>query len=370
MRNERLHEGNRFSAPVPAGTPSGAPVLLYGGGAGLGAIPAVTATKDGEGGNIAGRATVWTEGVFDLGTTDAVAAEGTKLYITNAGSLTTTVGTNAVRLHTARRGRGRRHQGRRRRHGPRPSREGVTPVSIIDGLRARIEPPAAVQHPRLAGPGAPWGRGVLNALERLADAEGRRDTAERTLQDRTADLRAADGGAGDQVLDDPEAAASIGARIDGLRTQIRLQESALRVADSRLETARRALLREQADDLRARAARVDELAADSAAETERLLGLLLEHEGVRYAVPELINQNGALTGAFAVTATQRLELAARELRRLAWLAARVADGGVLPRWWSYREQIVTWPATVYGPHRLFSEQRTEQYVTDVPAGLQ
>lgn len=90
MRNERLFDGNRFSAPVPQDTASGAPVLA------LGAIPAVTATKEGEGGNLDGRATVWTEGVFALSTTDAVAAEGTAIYITGAGVLTTTLTGNTL----------------------------------------------------------------------------------------------------------------------------------------------------------------------------------------------------------------------------------------------------------------------------------
>jgi hypothetical protein len=90
MRNERLHEGNRISAPVPAGTVSGAPVLLFG------SIPGVCATKEGEGGNIAGRATVWREGEFDVATTDAVAAELTALYITAANVVTTTSAGNTL----------------------------------------------------------------------------------------------------------------------------------------------------------------------------------------------------------------------------------------------------------------------------------
>ncbi|HET7398987.1 MAG TPA: DUF2190 family protein [Intrasporangium sp.] len=89
MRNERLHEGNRLSLPVPAGTASSAPVLVFG-------IPGVTATKEGEGGNIAGRATVWTEGVFDVSTPDAVGAEGTPIYITAANALTVTAAGNTL----------------------------------------------------------------------------------------------------------------------------------------------------------------------------------------------------------------------------------------------------------------------------------
>lgn len=84
MRNERHTDPDFFSAAVPTGTLSGAPVIV------LGDVPAVTATKEGEGGNIAGRASVQTCGVFPLSTTDAVAAEGTVVYLTPAGVLTTT----------------------------------------------------------------------------------------------------------------------------------------------------------------------------------------------------------------------------------------------------------------------------------------
>ena len=90
MRNERFNDGDHISAPVPTGTLSGAPVLIFG------RIPGVAATKEGEGGNIAGRATVWTKGVFDVATTDAVAAEGTKLYITSGNVVTTTATSNTL----------------------------------------------------------------------------------------------------------------------------------------------------------------------------------------------------------------------------------------------------------------------------------
>lgn len=98
MRNERLNDGNHISAVVPADTPSGAPVLI------LNDVPGVTACKEGEGGNIDGRASVWTKGVFTVSTTDAVAAEGTKIYITSGGVLTTTSSGNTLfgrTLHSA-----------------------------------------------------------------------------------------------------------------------------------------------------------------------------------------------------------------------------------------------------------------------------
>lgn len=89
MRNERLHEGLRVTLPVPTGTASGAPVKS-------GPFIGVCATKEGEGGNIAGRATVWREGEFDLAVPDAVAAEGTAIYITAANALTTTATGNTL----------------------------------------------------------------------------------------------------------------------------------------------------------------------------------------------------------------------------------------------------------------------------------
>ena len=88
--NEIFREADNFSAAVPAGTLSGAPVLV------LGAIPAICQTKEGEGGNIAGRATVTSKGVHSVSTTDAVSAEGTKLYITSANAITTTATANTL----------------------------------------------------------------------------------------------------------------------------------------------------------------------------------------------------------------------------------------------------------------------------------
>lgn len=89
MRNERLHDGQRISLPVPTGTASGAPVKA-------GPFIGVTATKEGEGGNIAGRATVWREGEYDLAVPEAVSAEGTAIYITSANALTTVATGNTL----------------------------------------------------------------------------------------------------------------------------------------------------------------------------------------------------------------------------------------------------------------------------------
>lgn len=89
MRNERLHDGERISLPVPAGTLTGAAVKS-------GPFVGVCATTEGQGGNIAGRATVWRVGEFDLPCPDAIAAELTAIYITGANALTTTSAGNTL----------------------------------------------------------------------------------------------------------------------------------------------------------------------------------------------------------------------------------------------------------------------------------
>lgn len=85
MRNEQFYPNDpadKVSLPVTADTASGAPVLV-------GSLPGVTATAEGEGGNVDGNASVWLAGVFNLaiGTTTAISVGG-PVYITSGGSLT------------------------------------------------------------------------------------------------------------------------------------------------------------------------------------------------------------------------------------------------------------------------------------------
>lgn len=89
MRNERLNAGECISLPVPVGTLSGAPVKA-------GPFVGVAATAEAAGGNIAGRASVWRTGEYDLPVTDAVSAEGTPIYITSGNALTTTATSNTL----------------------------------------------------------------------------------------------------------------------------------------------------------------------------------------------------------------------------------------------------------------------------------
>lgn len=82
--NEVYRNGDHLSWPVAPGTESGDFVLIGDQG-----LFGVAQTAEGEGGNPAGYATVWTEGVFALPVGTTTAADiGDKVYVTSAGALT------------------------------------------------------------------------------------------------------------------------------------------------------------------------------------------------------------------------------------------------------------------------------------------
>lgn len=96
MKNEIFYPNDpadKLSLPVPADTASGAPVKV-------GSLMGVTATAEGEGGNVDGNASVWLAGVFDLlvGTTTALAV-GDPVYITSGGALTPVASGNTLFGH-------------------------------------------------------------------------------------------------------------------------------------------------------------------------------------------------------------------------------------------------------------------------------
>lgn len=75
-KNRKTAIDSLFECAVPTGAKSGEPVLA------LGAIPAVLQTDEGKGvGNVAGRASVDTQGIFSFECAEAVAAEGTLVYL-------------------------------------------------------------------------------------------------------------------------------------------------------------------------------------------------------------------------------------------------------------------------------------------------
>ena len=90
MRNEKFHDGDYLSLPVPAGRKTGDPVKV-------GSLVGVLATNradsaSGEvgGGNVDGNASVWLRGVFNLSVTGAIANVGDPVYIDGANALNVT----------------------------------------------------------------------------------------------------------------------------------------------------------------------------------------------------------------------------------------------------------------------------------------
>lgn len=93
MKNEVFYPNDpadKLSLPVPADTASGKPVVV-------GSIIGVTATAEGQGGNVDGNASVWTEGVYKLSVSTAVASVGLALYkAAGSDDLTTTASGNTL----------------------------------------------------------------------------------------------------------------------------------------------------------------------------------------------------------------------------------------------------------------------------------
>lgn len=82
-KNIVFDSDHTLSLPVTADTPAGSPVLV-------GSIVGVALTKEGEGGNANGYATVQTEGVVEVSVTGAIASVGLPVYITAAYAVNTT----------------------------------------------------------------------------------------------------------------------------------------------------------------------------------------------------------------------------------------------------------------------------------------
>jgi predicted RecA/RadA family phage recombinase len=90
--NELYKYGDWISLPVPADLASGAPVLV-------GHLAGVAQTKEGEGGNADGFASIALTGAFNLSVTGAIASVGLPVYITAAHALTTTATANHLFGH-------------------------------------------------------------------------------------------------------------------------------------------------------------------------------------------------------------------------------------------------------------------------------
>ena len=91
--NEKFRDADHLSAPVPAGTPKGAPVRLV-------RLNGVTVTACGEGvGNGPGNATVCLKGGYEFEVAFAVTNFGDPIYITPANALSGTASGNALYGH-------------------------------------------------------------------------------------------------------------------------------------------------------------------------------------------------------------------------------------------------------------------------------
>ena len=89
--NTKFEDGDYLSLPVPADTVSGAPVRV-------GGLNGVTQTKEGEGGNVDGNASVMLKGVHLVTVTGAVTNVGDPVYIT-AGNAVNVTNTNPLFGH-------------------------------------------------------------------------------------------------------------------------------------------------------------------------------------------------------------------------------------------------------------------------------
>lgn len=90
--NEKFRDADHLSLPVPADTASGAPVRV-------GGLNGVTQTKEGEGGNVDGNATVWLKGAHEFTTAFAVTDIGAPIYITPANALAASDNSGANALY-------------------------------------------------------------------------------------------------------------------------------------------------------------------------------------------------------------------------------------------------------------------------------
>lgn len=90
--NEVFRDAEQLSLTVPADTASGAPLRL-GGATGLNVV---TETAEGEGGNDALKATVWTKGAHTFQVTGAVTTELQPIYITSGNALNVTASGNTL----------------------------------------------------------------------------------------------------------------------------------------------------------------------------------------------------------------------------------------------------------------------------------
>jgi hypothetical protein len=242
-------------------------------------------------------------------------------------------------------------------------------MTLIDSIRGKAHEVPESTPAALEGPGSPFGPGVRNAFDKVAQIEVRRAEVEAEIAARQAELSDAERRAGDDVYENPAAAARIATELDGLRSQIGLQQRALAVAAGKVDKAKRAALAAQARDLNSRAGELAKAVDVRRAKTAQLLDELEAHEGRRYEVPALKRIDGTPSSATELTQTEKAMVEVRRLKRLAYLVQCVSDGQPLPGYWSMVEQVTEFPATVRGPAALFGDLAVVTYPLDAPSEL-
>lgn len=88
--NQKFDSADSFSVPVPADTAAGVPLLI-----GAGNVPGTTRTKEGEGGNVDGFATVDFAGAYEFTVTGTLTVMQ-PVYITAGGAMTATSTSNTL----------------------------------------------------------------------------------------------------------------------------------------------------------------------------------------------------------------------------------------------------------------------------------
>ena len=90
--NEVFRDADHLSLPVPTGMLPGSPVRV-------GGLNGVTQTKEGEGGNAVGSATVWLKGAHTFTVAFAAASIGLPIYITAGNVLSEVAAGNSLYGH-------------------------------------------------------------------------------------------------------------------------------------------------------------------------------------------------------------------------------------------------------------------------------
>ncbi|HEY1325132.1 MAG TPA: hypothetical protein VGF32_33070 [Streptosporangiaceae bacterium] len=145
---------------------------------------------------------------------------------------------------------------------------------------------------------------------------------------KTAELQDLEARAGAEVLDDESAADRLAGDMLGLRTGIDLAERAAEAARTRLDAARRDVLRARASEVRGEAGRLRKDAAERQQRTDKLCAELADFEGVKFGPALVYDASGIdTTGHAPLTKTQQMVHRAGQLEAQAAKLEQQAEQG-------------------------------------------